>query len=80
MIEKLINLAETRFLPDFMVRYGINFFLRQKLKIEKNKFGYDLKSRKNEWVEEMKNSPIASFTEIANEQHYEVPQNFLNNP
>ena len=42
MIEKLINLAEIRFLPDFMVRYGINFFLRQKLKIEKNKFGYDL--------------------------------------
>ena len=58
MIEKLINLAEIRFLPDFMVRYGINFFLKQKLKIEKNKFGYDLKSRKNEWVEEMKNSPI----------------------
>ena len=77
MIEKLINLAETRFLPDFMVRYGINFFLRQKLKIEKNKFGYDLKSRKNEWVEEMKNSPIASFTEIANEQHYEVPPEFF---
>ena len=45
MIEKLINLAETRFLPDFMVRYGINFFLRQKLNTEFDPIVFDSKQR-----------------------------------
>jgi len=77
MIKQLINLAEKRFLPDFIVRSGIKYFLNQKLNIEKNKFGNDLKAKKKEWVKEMKNSPIALFANKANEQHYEVPPEFF---
>ena len=77
MITTLINLAEKRILPDFLVRIGIKKFLKQKLNFEKNKFGNDLKLKKNEWVKIMKNSPIALFTNKANEQHYEVPPEFF---
>ena len=77
MIKQLISLAEKRFLPDFIVRTGIKYFLNQKLNIEKKKFSNNPKSKKDKWVEEMKNSPIALFTNKANEQHYEVPPEFF---
>ena len=77
MIQQLISLAEKRFLPDFIVRTGIKYFLNQKLNIEKKKFGDNPKSEKNKWIEEMKKSPIALFTNKANEQHYEVPPEFF---
>ena len=66
----VITLAEKRLLPDFIIRYGIRRLLAARLANEE-------RIGKNEsidaFVGELKRSPIATDTDKANEQHYELP-------
>lgn len=73
---RLIELAEQRRLPDWLIRLGIKGLLRQRLADEKAGDPQAASERKNELISALRQSPIAIETEAANEQHYEVPSAF----
>lgn len=58
-------------IPDFLIRIGIRRLLKQRLRDEEAQ-----KNNLPKLIEELKNSPIAIETKVANEQHYEVPTQF----
>jgi len=77
MIATLINLAERGLLPDFLIRIGIRKLSRVRLDNAKISSPEEIEKRHQEWVQKMKDSPIALVPEKANEQHYEVPPDFF---
>jgi cyclopropane-fatty-acyl-phospholipid synthase len=64
-------LLERRAVPDPVVRAGIRSLLRSRLREESRL------DRKEQFIEELRRSPIALHTEAANAQHYEVPAAFF---
>ena len=77
MISTLIRMAEKGFLPDFMVRIGIRKLSKVRLDFAENSLPEDIEQKHQDWVEHMKESPIALVPEKANKQHYEVPPEFF---
>ena len=77
MISFLIRLAEKGFLPDFFIKIGIKQLSKVRLDFAKNSSPEEIEKRHDDWVKDMKNSPIALVPEKANEQHYEVPPEFF---
>ena len=77
---KIIDtLLSYHLIPDAILRYNIQKLLRQRLEEEKQKRGENLSQSEQvelNWVQTLKNSPIAIQTDKANEQHYEVPTEF----
>jgi cyclopropane-fatty-acyl-phospholipid synthase len=63
-------------IPDFVVRQVIRYLLAQGLTEEKEKAAQSGDSYKANFVEMLKASPIALSTDTANQQHYEVPDDF----
>ncbi|MEZ4373395.1 MAG: cyclopropane-fatty-acyl-phospholipid synthase family protein [Polyangiaceae bacterium] len=59
--------------PDRVIRAGIRRLLGQRLKREREGGFEQQAERRARWVEQLKQSPVAILTELANEQHYEVP-------
>ena len=79
MISKLIELAEKGIIPDYFIRQGIVRNCENRLNNE-NVFNTEkVSSKKQSWIQKMKESPIALVPEKANEQHYEVPPAFFEN-
>lgn len=74
----MINwLLEKNYLPDSLIRIGIRQLLKQRLKEEN--LG-DVESQQNhlsQFVDELRQEPIAIHTDDANEQHYELPTAFF---
>ena len=79
MISKLIELAEKGIIPDYFIRKGIVRNCENRLKNENVSNTEQVSSKKQIWIEQMKESPIALVPEKANEQHYEVPPAFFEN-
>ena len=79
MISKLIELAEIGIIPDYFIRQGIVRNCENRLKNENVSNTEKVSSKKQIWIEQMKESPIALVPEKANEQHYEVPPAFFEN-
>ena len=79
MISKLIELAEKGIIPDYFIRQGIIRNCENRLKNENVSNTEKVSSKKQIWIEQMKESPIALVPEKANEQHYEVPPAFFEN-
>jgi len=77
MLKLLINFAEKGLLPDSLIRVGIRRLCRVRLKWAKEIGPEALEDHHQEWVENLKESPIALVPEKANEQHYEVPPIFF---
>ncbi len=73
---RLIEMAEQRRLPDWLIRLGIRGLLRQRLAEEKAGDPQAASERKSELIAALRQSPIAIETEAANAQHYEVPSAF----
>lgn len=71
------SLLEKDLLPDPLIRWGIRRLLAERLQSEKS--GGIEKQKENvlRLVSELKRSPLAIYTEEANEQHYEVPPLFF---
>jgi cyclopropane-fatty-acyl-phospholipid synthase len=65
-----VEIAERGWVPDFLVRFGMRSLLKGRLRKE----GF----RGNDLVPLMLDSPLALATDLANEQHYEVPAEFYN--
>jgi cyclopropane-fatty-acyl-phospholipid synthase len=67
----LINLAETGFLPDAIIRIGIRRLLRARMREKDDGAGLSA------FADSLRDGPLAVATQSANEQHYEVPAEFF---
>lgn len=73
----VIELCERGLIPDGLTRYGMRQMMGQRLLEEGNLDG-ELRSRRfNQFLAELRASPIAVETKAANDQHYEVPADFF---
>ena len=74
-----VELTESGYVPDSLIRHGIRKLLRQRL-VEINAVDIEhTAEQQSEFIEQMNASEIALLPDIANEQHYEVPQEFYEN-
>lgn len=71
------GLLEKDLLPDVLVRIGIRRLLAQRLRDADTGDVERRQAKLMDWVETLKNSPIAVRTDAANAQHYEVPAAFF---
>lgn len=72
-----IDIAERGLLPDSLIRYGIRQLLRKRLR-EISVENLEQESVQNQrLIEQLRQSAIATETDKANEQHYEVPASFM---
>jgi len=69
----MITLAERNLLPDCLIRYGIRKLLKQRLKEE---LANNTEHHTQQFLNHLRQSPIAIETTAANTQHYEVPAAF----
>jgi cyclopropane-fatty-acyl-phospholipid synthase len=72
-----IKLAERGWVPEFILRKGIRKLLGDRLEELQAQFGEDPERELNEWIEHMRQAPVACVPEKANEQHYEVPPEYF---
>jgi cyclopropane-fatty-acyl-phospholipid synthase len=73
----LIDLVENGYVPDVLVRAGMRRLCKQRLNEYNHWSSERLNSYFEDYVRELSKSPIAIFEASANEQHYEVPQDFF---
>lgn len=73
----LIQLAEKRWLPDPLIRYGMRRMLRDRLEQENENAGGDFERALDRFAEQQRQSVVTIETHRANEQHYEVPAEFF---
>ena len=66
----LIDLAETGFVPDSLIRIGIRRLLASRLRASSPGCVTD-------FANQLRKSPLAVATDFANRQHYEVPSAFF---
>ena len=71
------GLLEAGRIPDFVIRRGIRYLLRQRLR-EESQGGIEAQAaRLSAFVGHLRAGPIAIETAAANRQHYEVPAGFF---
>ena len=73
----LIDLCERGLLPDVLTRAGMRKLMAQRLADEGAGDGEERSRRFNQFLAELRASPIAIETKAANQQHYEVPAEFF---
>lgn len=73
----VIDLCERGLIPDALSRYGMRKLMQKRLVDEANGDGERRSLRYNEFLDQLRASPIAVETKAANEQHYEVPAAFF---
>jgi cyclopropane-fatty-acyl-phospholipid synthase len=73
----IINIAEAGLFPDVVIRAGIRMLNRKRLR-EEHRGGIEaLREHQRAFIVMLRQSPIAVMTDVANEQHYEVPPEFF---
>ena len=73
----MIELAERGYIPDYFIRQGIVQNCKKRLDNEDVSDTEKVSTKKQNWIQQMKESSIALVPEKANEQHYEVPPSFF---
>lgn len=73
----LIQLAENRWLPDSLVRFGVRRLLRERLTTEAQLTHGDFNAALDRFADRLRDSMVTIETHRANEQHYEVPAAFF---
>ena len=71
------SLLERDLLPDWLIRAGIRRLLAQRLRDEDKGDVEAQQQHLMQFVEELRQSPVAIATREANEQHYELPSEFF---
>ncbi len=71
------RLAESGFVPDWIVRAGIRSLLRQRVREERRESPEALEEHRRLFLSSLRSGPIAVDTAAPNEQHYEVPPEFF---
>ncbi len=77
MMMGLTELAERAMLPDWLIRVGIRRLLAERLRMERRRCRDEPRGYLRQFLQELRNSPIAVATDSANVQHYEVPTRFF---
>ena len=77
IIPGLMNAAERGRLPDALLRIGIRRLVGQRLREESAGDCEEWQERRQRFLDEAADGPIAPVPEKANEQHYEVPAEFF---
>lgn len=72
ILPKIIGFSETAPIPDFVLRAGVNMLVGNTRDRLKNQIANEAAFAKN-----MKDYSIATHTQDANEQHYELPSRFF---
>ncbi|MBA3978983.1 MAG: SAM-dependent methyltransferase [Alcanivorax sp.] len=72
----VINLAERRWVPDSLIRFGIRKMLGQRLRLEQAGDPVQVEARKTALMAQLAAGPVAEQQQAANDQHYEVPAVF----
>ncbi|KPK44296.1 MAG: cyclopropane-fatty-acyl-phospholipid synthase [Phycisphaerae bacterium SG8_4] len=76
-MKRIIDLMERGLVPDVVIRNGIRRLNRMRLQEEcKDDPASELKA-KMDFLDMLRNSPVAVETDAANRQHYEVPAEFF---
>ena len=70
-------LVDSGLVPDAMIRVAIRRMLRERLREEDRGIEAANRAKTLEFVDEMRRSPIAPWTDSANAQHYELPAAFF---
>ena len=71
-----VELTESGYVPDSIIRHGIRKLLRQRLDEIRAADIEEMAERQSIFIEDMNMSEIALLPDMANEQHYEVSQAF----
>jgi cyclopropane-fatty-acyl-phospholipid synthase len=71
-----LELTESGYVPDSLVRHGIRKLLRQRLDEIHAADIVQMAETQSAFIAHMDGADIALLPELANEQHYEVPQTF----
>ncbi|MCF7981121.1 MAG: cyclopropane-fatty-acyl-phospholipid synthase family protein [Pseudomonadales bacterium] len=71
-----VELTESGYVPDRLVRHGIRKLLRQRLEEIHASDIEQMAEQQHAFIQHMNNADIALLPELANEQHYDVPQEF----
>lgn len=77
MKSSLIQLAESPWLPDSLLRFGIRRLLAKTATRARTADPATLQDDIRKWVSTLKQSPVAVHTDAANKQHYELPPAFF---
>ncbi|AOY99676.1 cyclopropane-fatty-acyl-phospholipid synthase (plasmid) [Cupriavidus sp. USMAHM13] len=73
----LVKASERGWLPDWLIRFGMRQLMRQRLIEEGQDDGEFRSDRTRRLLDELRQGPIAIATEMANQQHYELPPAFF---
>ncbi|HSV99458.1 MAG TPA: hypothetical protein VLI39_04750 [Sedimentisphaerales bacterium] len=73
----LIDMMEQGRVPDFVIRAGIRALDRRRLRAERRSGPAEQLQAKMDLVRQLRESPVAVATDKANEQHYEMPPEFI---
>lgn len=71
------RLAEKNLIPDFLIRWKIRKLLKQRLIDETKPTQEEQQQHLMQLLRSMQEAPVALNTQEANEQHYEVPDDFF---
>ena len=72
-----IGLAEAGYLPDWMIRLGIRWMLRDRLRGLEQPDPEAAQQELAAFIDELRQGPVALTPELPNEQHYEVAPEFF---
>ncbi len=71
------SLVERDLVPDWLLRAGIRRLIKQRLREEDQGDPERQGAHFMRYIEQLKASPIAIHTHLANQQHYELPAVFF---
>jgi cyclopropane-fatty-acyl-phospholipid synthase len=73
----ILGFAERGWMPDWMIRRGIRLLCSRRLRQERAGGLEQMSARFQQRLMELRHSPIAIASDIANHQHYELPPGFF---
>ena len=74
MIDKALSRG---LIPDQLIRAGIQHFIKKRLREDIGSTVKERDENRLRFIQEMKNSPVAIETDLANDQHYCLPTEFF---
>ena len=77
MMELALKLAQNGALPDGLLRFGVRRLARQRMDTLPPRNGKSSEDHVKAFIDAISTQSIAILTDLANEQHYEVPPRFF---
>lgn len=77
LIKYAIELSELGHMPDSLIRAGIRHLLKARLQEVSSHDVATSAELQDDFLQQMRQSPVALVPELANEQHYELPSDFF---